>query len=499
MGRRQLLSAVSATTVTALAGCSDLLDEEREPDSEESTDENESPDEPEAEETDDSSPETPAAFARQFVEELAADRFEEASDLTPAAGPISAGNLERVWMGYTAVHGELDAIAAADEADDLVARQARAFGDAAVIDVRLAFERGEDGLLVAINDADEVVGIDFPVEYERPTYVDPDSFAAESVTVPAEGCHLDGIATVPTEAAGGDDVPGVVLVHGSTPTDKNYRNGSTQLFRDLADGLASRGVAVLRYDKRTYSCVPDLADRSLDRTIVDDALVAVEELRAIDGVDADRIVVAGHSLGGMAAPRIAARDGSLAGAVGLAAPARPLYDVFLEQYEHRLSVGEHEWAQLSKQYERMREDAERIRNGEYQADEVVAEYPGALWRSLEDYDHVDTARDVDVPLRFLQGRRDFQVSPEDDFELWRAELEDRPATTFESYDGLDHLFMSGEGPSVPYETMVRNNVEEAVIDDLVAWIDGIETEIGSGTAANARATPRRVGTPTTED
>ncbi|QRV15716.1 alpha/beta fold hydrolase [Haloterrigena salifodinae] len=471
LGRRQLLSAVSTTTVAALAGCSDLLDEEREPDSEESTDENESPDEPEAEKTDDSSPETPAAFARQFVEKLAADRFEEASNLTPTAGPIPAGNLERVWMGYTAVHGEFEEITAVGEAADLEPGQTRAFGDAAVIDVTMTFERGEDGLLVGVKD-DAVAVVDFPVEYERPTYVDPDSFATESVTVPAEGCHLDGIATVPTEATGSDDVPGVVLVHGSTPTDKNYQNGSTQLFRDLAEGLASCGIAVLRYDKRTYSCIPDLADRSLDRTIVDDALVAVDQLRALEGVDADRIVVVGHSLGGMAAPRIAARDGSLAGAVGLAAPARPLYDVFLEQYEHRLSVGEHDWEQLNTQYDRMQEDAERIRNGEYQADEVIAEYPGALWQSLEDYDHVDTARDVDVPLRFLQGRRDFQVSPENDFELWRTELEDRPATTFESYDGLDHLFMSGEGPSVPYETMVRNNVEEAVIDDLVAWIDG---------------------------
>ncbi|QSW98409.1 alpha/beta hydrolase family protein [Haloterrigena alkaliphila] len=463
LDRRQLLAAISTTTAAALAGCSDALDGESELDGNETDP---------SEDGTDSAPDTPAELATAFAEKLAAERFEAASELTsvPHVGSIPAGNLEQFWMGYTSAHGAFEELTGVEETDDLDTRQARTFGDATVFRIGLAFENGQDGLLAGI-DVD-VTAVDFAGEYERPSYVDPDAFTAESVPVSGEGCHLEGTAAVPTEPAAGDDVPGVVLVHGSGAADENYDNGGTQLFRDLAEGLASRGIAVLRYDKRTYRCNVDFADHTLDRVTVDDALVAIDELRGVDGVDADRIAVVGHSMGGMAAPRIADRDGDLAGAVSLAGNARPMIDLVPDQLEYQSNLGEHEWEQLDRRVEQIRTQVERVRNGEYEAGELVAMYPGALWQSLEEYDPFETARTTDVPLCFLQGSRDYQVTLENDFELWREELGDRSATAFESYDGINHLFMPGRRPSNPNEYRARNNVAEAVIDDLADWIDG---------------------------
>ncbi|ELY61188.1 alpha/beta hydrolase family protein [Natronolimnohabitans innermongolicus] len=412
-------------------------------------------------------PETATELTVAFVDELGERRFARASELSDG---IAAGNLEQFWMGYTAVHGEFEELLGTAEPDELTPQQERQIGQLDVVDATISFADRTDELRVAV-DGGAVVFADYNSEYERPDYVDRGSFTESSVTVSTGDCPLDGIATIPTPTArDADEVPGVVLVHGSGPADMDYASYGTRMFADLATGLASRGIATLRYDKRTAVCAVDPEDHTLDHVTVDDALAAIDELRALDGVDPDRIVVAGHSMGGKAAPRILDRDGELAGAAVLAAPARPMFTLFEEQYEHFATVGDYEWPEMETAYEQTQAAIERVQTGAYDRDEILLEYPGALWASLEGYDPVETARAVDEPLFFLQGSRDYQVTLEDDFELWERELAERPDTTFETYDGLDHRFMSGDGPSVSGEYMVRNNVERAVVDDLADWV-----------------------------
>ena len=50
-------------------------------------------------------------------------------------------------------------------------------------------------------------------------------------------------------------------------------------------------------------------DISLDDEVVYDALAALDLARAQEGVDPERVFLLGHSLGGILAPRIGARDG----------------------------------------------------------------------------------------------------------------------------------------------------------------------------------------------
>jgi fermentation-respiration switch protein FrsA (DUF1100 family) len=174
----------------------------------------------------------------------------------------------------------------------------------------------------------------------------------------------------------------------------------------------------------------------------------------------------------MAAPRIARRDGRLAGAVALASPARPFEELTLDQLYYQATVGEYESTRIRQQYERWRDRLDGTQPGEYDPTQTYVGYPGALWNSLAAYDHIETARQLDVPLLFLQGTRDFRVSAEDDFGLLRAELDAESHTSFELYDGLSHGFFPGEEPSVPQESLVRNNVEPTVIADIASWIGG---------------------------
>ncbi|WP_265110388.1 alpha/beta hydrolase [Halosolutus halophilus] len=457
--RRRVLATLSSAALSATAGCTELLgdgsDEAATPESD--------------------APETIEEAAILFVEDLAADRIETAYDRLRSDAQVETdlGELERIWMGYTAVGGAFESVVDTDFRFESTHN---------ALDVTMAFDRTTDVLRVLVDADLEIAGLYFNGEYESPAYVDADAIAEADVTLepwgaiespPANSCPLDGRLTTPIEE---DDVPGAVLVHDSGRNDMNYwrPGGGTRAFQDLAEGLATRGIATLRYDERTFACPMDVPaeDHTLDAVTADDALVAIERLRDVEGVDPDRIVVVGLGLGGMAAPRIADRDGNLAGVVALAAPGRPFHEVILDGLEHRVTVGEYEWNRRALQYERWQTEVERIRAGDYEPDERLVGKPGAFWKSLDAYDHVETARAIDEPLFFLQGGRDFEVTVEDDLERWRSELADRPATTIETYDELNHLFMPGSGPSVGFEYSVRNNVAERVVDDVADWIDG---------------------------
>ncbi|KLU58747.1 hypothetical protein CEB3_c47640 [Peptococcaceae bacterium CEB3] len=60
---------------------------------------------------------------------------------------------------------------------------------------------------------------------------------------------LNGILSLPDNCC--SKVPAVVLVHGSGPADMDESIGANKPFRDIAEALSAKGIAVLRYDKRT--------------------------------------------------------------------------------------------------------------------------------------------------------------------------------------------------------------------------------------------------------
>ena len=132
-----------------------------------------------------------------------------------------------------------------------------------------------------------------------------------------------------------------MLLGGSGPEDRDGSIGRSKPLKDLAWGLASRGVAVLRFDKVTHAH-PDLVRANRAFTVADeylpDALAAIGLLQAHPAVDAARVFVAGHSLGGTVAPRVAAAEPSVAGLVMLAGGAEPLQWAAVRQISYLASL-----------------------------------------------------------------------------------------------------------------------------------------------------------------
>ncbi|MDQ1611065.1 MAG: uncharacterized protein QOG00_996 [Pyrinomonadaceae bacterium] len=314
-----------------------------------------------------------------------------------------------------------------------------------------------------------------PAEYKPPAYVVPASFIEQELTVGAGGeWPLPATLTLP---AGKGTFPAVVLVHGSGPNDRDETLGANKPFRDLAWGLASQGVAVLRYEKRTRR-YPDkiggLRNLTVKEETTDDALAAVRLLRQTAGVDAKRIYVLGHSLGGMLVPRIGAADREVAGFVVLAGPTRPLEDAFARQYEYAAmldgQINEAERAQI----EDAKRQAARIKqlkagDAANAAGETLLYAPPSYWLDLRGYDPPQTARTLKRPMLILQGERDYNVTL-DDFRNWQTTLAAQKEVELKTYPKLDHLFYEGEGAASGADYDRPRNIPRYVIDDIAAWI-----------------------------
>jgi dienelactone hydrolase len=347
-----------------------------------------------------------------------------------------------------------------------------------VVFVTCQFEKRPLDVRVVFNAENRVSGLQFlpskpAVEYKSPAYVQKDKFTEKDVLVGAgSGWELPGTLTMP---AGTGPFPALVLLHGSGPHDRDESIGPNRPFRDLADGLASRGIAVLRYEKRTRQHSAKMADGvvTVREEVLDDALAAVELLRKTPGIDPKRVYVLGHSLGGMMAPKLATLDAKLAGVIVMAGPTRPLEDLMVEQFTYIAKLGGEADAVVMERLAKIKEQAAKVKDPklsvETPASGLPFGVPAAYWLSFRGYDPAAVAAGLAVPVLVLHADRDYQV-PLTDYEGWQKALGGKLHATLKRYATLNHLFMDGEGKSTPAEYEKEGHVAAAVIEDIAAWV-----------------------------
>lgn len=290
-----------------------------------------------------------------------------------------------------------------------------------------------------------------------------------------EDWSLPGTLTLPE---GNGPFPAVILVHGSGPNDRDETIYENKPFKDLAQNLAQKGIAVYRYDKRTYVYGKDMAadmTLTLDEETVIDAAEAVGLLKNREEIDADRIFVLGHSLGGQALPRIhsalTSSENTAAGYIFLAAPARNLAEIMREQYDFLYSftpvLTDTQKAQKEEVYAQL-DMLDNIRTLE--DSEVLVGAYAFYWKDLLAYDPLQAAADISVPCFVLQGEEDYQVTMED-FRLWKDTFQNKENWSFQSYAGLTHLFMPGERANANAVYLKKQTVDAQVMTDIAEFIN----------------------------
>lgn len=301
------------------------------------------------------------------------------------------------------------------------------------------------------------------LKYKEGEYTDPANYTEQEVLVQTGPFIMPGTLTLPKNKK---HFPILVYVHGSGNNNRDESVFALRPFRDLAHGLAAQGIASLRYDKRNkiYGDAGTLPGQMLtmaDET-TDDAASAIKLAAAVPG--ADQVFEIGHSQGGMMTPRIAAENKQLAGAICMSGPSISLLQSYENQY--------HTVAMDDMTRNKSLADIERIKNSDTMANQatVLLGKPAFFWTHLRQYDQLKVASTLTMPLLFLQGERDYQVTP-DQIAAWKNATRLNKDVTVKMYPKLNHFYSEGTGPSTSQEYFTPGNVPAYVINDVAAWIN----------------------------
>jgi uncharacterized protein len=419
------------------------------------------------------------SFGREIVTQLVARHFSEVEvhfdERMQSALPQE--KLATVWTSLLGQVGAFHRIVRTEVAEQQGSR---------VAIVTCEFERAALNLKMTVNAQGQVAGLLFvpaaapqagqPASWSAPSYANQQGFHERDVAVVDGQWKLPGTLTLPN---GPGPFAAVVMVHGSGPEDQDETIGSNKPFKDLAWGLASQKIAVLRYVKRTkqygaqFSSTPSYTVK--DETIAD-AEAAVALLANLPEIDHHHVYVLGHSLGGMLAPRIAAEDGQVAGIIIASGTARPLQQVIVEQLKYIASLHGDATEESKKQIALAEHAQAEIEDPALKPDSAVdvlgTQIPASYFLDLRAYHPAEAADKLKVPILVLQGGRDYQVTGRD-YDLWKAALGRNPLASFKYYPDLTHLFTpgTGSGPASPADYTISGHVSMQVIQDIVQWVN----------------------------
>ena len=302
----------------------------------------------------------------------------------------------------------------------------------------------------------------------------------EQIVVGADGEYpLNGLLTLPDDVSA--PVPAVVMVHGSGPSNMDEQVMKLTPFKDLAEGLAARGIASVRYDKRTFAHKRKLAklkDMTVWEETVEDALLAMELTKTDERIDADNVFILGHSMGAMLAPRIDAEGGSARGLILMSGTPYRLEEIVIRQLRDvntknplvKWLVGL-EYKMYAKKFDGLYEMSDDEAKKKKFAGRITLYYFKEMGAKTAD----EYLLESDKPVFIMQGEMDTQALADVDFTAFQEKLADRKNTTFKLYPNLNHCFveaLSQDITKIAREYGSERHIGDGVLDDIAGFVKG---------------------------
>ncbi|HTI37609.1 MAG TPA: alpha/beta fold hydrolase [Vicinamibacterales bacterium] len=296
------------------------------------------------------------------------------------------------------------------------------------------------------------------------------------VQIAANGFTLAGTVTTPPAVAGRLRSPGIVLIGGSGPTDRDETVAGIQIFMQLAGALAKDGAVVLRYDKRGVGQSGGRTDSATLDDYADDAVAAVKWIAKRPDVDPRRIVVVGHSEGAAVALLAASREKQIDGVVSIAGPGVSGADLILQQQRHLLDRSSSSEADKQAKVDLQKKIQAAVLSGtgwEGIPAELRKQADIPWFRSFLAYDPARVMQKVNQPLLVIQGDLDAQVSPDQAdklADLARARKKVR-APEVVHIPGVNHLLVpAATGEVSEYGSLQDKTVSPKVASAITDWI-----------------------------
>lgn len=396
------------------------------------------------------------SVSETYAREMAGGSFQEVADHFSAAvkAKLNADTMKETWDKTVADYGSFIGIYKTSESAD-----SKYTTDVVI----LKYENNGLQLTLVYNSADEIDGI-WMKQYTVPSVVSGDTYEETAIQVGDSSYPLDGILTVPKNI---QNPPVAILVQGSGSTDMDETIGANKPFQDIARGLAEKGIATIRYNKRYYQYSQLYTKTSTVKDeILDDVTSAIALAKANGSVNPQKIFVIGHSLGGMLAPKIAQDNPDVAGIVSMAGSPRKLEDILLDQNKDALNSGK----ETKEQYAAVEVQVKQIKDLTDKDDKDILGTNSHYWYSMNQIDTGSIAENLTIPMLILQGSADFQVYPGVDYAQWQSLLGSKSNVTFHEYDNLNHLFMQSNGKKDLTEYDIAEHVDGNVIADIASFI-----------------------------
>ena len=342
----------------------------------------------------------------------------------------------------------------------------------------------------------EFVRSDQPLELRRPQNpTKPYPYHEEEISFSnvASGVSLAGTLTLPK---GAGPFPAALLIVGSGPHDRDEALANHRPFLVLADHLARKGIAVLRYDKRGIAKSTGSADKATTLDLAADAQAAIAYLKTRKEIDPAKIALIGHSEGAMIAPLIASQTKDVACVVLLAAPATKGEDTLLNQSELIGRAGGLTDEQLTASLDfdqaaydlvRTEKDSAVLNdklNALVKASGLAAAMTPAVlepqlrmmespwFRFFLDYDPLPNLKALQVPVLALYGQKDLQVPAKPNLALLQQALQDggNKDADVRELPGLNHLFQHAySGTPVEY-TAIEETFSPEALQIISGWL-----------------------------
>ena len=340
----------------------------------------------------------------------------------------------------------------------------------------------------------------------------PYPYGAEEVVFenPKAGIKLAGTLTMPKE---GGPFPAVVLVTGSGPQDRDETLLGHKPFLVLADHLARKGIAVLRFDDRGVGKSKGDFNKATSADFATDAFAAMEYLANRKEIDSKRIGLAGHSEGGLIAPMVAAEHPDKTDFIVMLAGTGAKGDAIIERQTQEIgkaSGATREGLEVSARLQKLLMDTARSQPDEAAAkkalagvavafakklseaekkaleiegnsdeglkasEEAAATFASPWMRFFLNHDPTPVLARVKCPVLAVNGSLDLQVLPDQNMPLIEKSLKEGGNTRFETkvFPGLNHLFQHAKTGQLSEYGQIEETMAPEVMELVASWISG---------------------------
>lgn len=316
------------------------------------------------------------------------------------------------------------------------------------------------------------------------------NYKSEEVEFANGDATLSGTLLTPKDE---ENPPVVLMVTGSGQQNRDEEILGHKPFKVIAEYLADRGIASLRYDDRGYSKSTGSLDGVTTETFKQDAQAGVDYLKSAGKFS--KVGVLGHSEGGTIAFLIAA-DGKADFIVSLAGGGVQGKETILTQNYNALKaqgipsdqVGEVVDAvedvfnkiiaspldePMSQTLQKIAAESENPEIAQTLAMQLGSDANGKWFKYFLALNPAEAISKITCPVMALNGTKDFQVDCEENLGSIKKHLPESPKNLVKSYEGLNHLFQKCTTGYPTEYAIIKEDIAEEVLSDISNWIKSL--------------------------